>query len=81
MPKITVRVTDELYHKIRIWCAHRDTCVSHVVQSFLAELPDLEKIQDYHAPDNPKALVSQFSPSRQEEIEMILGRCGSLEGL
>ena len=40
MRKITVSVQDETYRQIRAWCAQRDTCISHVVQAFLNDLPN-----------------------------------------
>jgi hypothetical protein len=43
MRKITVSVQDETYRRIRAWCAQRDTCISHVVQAFLNDLPNREE--------------------------------------
>ena len=40
MRNITVKVDDQTYRDIRAWCAQRDTCVSHVVQAFLRDLPN-----------------------------------------
>jgi hypothetical protein len=53
MRKITVSVDEETYRQIRAWCAHRDTCVSHVVQAFLDDLPRLSKVRRFPLPQAP----------------------------
>ena len=53
MRKITVSIQDATYRQIRAWCAQRDTCVSHVVQAFLNDLPRLEDVRRFPLPDAP----------------------------
>ena len=51
---ITVTVDREIYREIRIWCAQRNTCVSHVVQLFLKDLPSHADIYDLFSPRPPQ---------------------------
>jgi hypothetical protein len=58
MRSITVKVQDQTYRDIRAWCAQHDTCVSHVVQKYLSDLPS--------QPDaGSPALPEPFQPNRR----------------
>lgn len=62
MRKITVSIQDETYRTIRAWCAQRDTCVSHVVQAFLNDLPRLEDVGRFPLPEAPdeRSIAARF---------------------
>ena len=47
---ITLSVDRETYRDIRIWCAQRNTTISHVVQSFLEDLPSRADQYDLFSP-------------------------------
>ena len=53
MRNITVAISDQVYHDIRVWCAKRDTSVSAVVQRFLEDLPRLKQARHFPLPDAP----------------------------
>jgi hypothetical protein len=78
MPKITVRVDDITYREIRTWCAQRDTCVSHVVQAFLRDLPQLKNVPQFPLPGPPAPAPrrSQADLEREAEIERVNLRFG-----
>jgi hypothetical protein len=71
MPKITVRVDDKTYRQIRTWCAQRDTCVSHVVQAFLRDLPQLKNVPQFPGPPALETRRSQADIERDAEIERV----------
>jgi len=70
---ITVSVEDQTYREIRAWCAQRDTCVSHVVQAFLKDLPRLEHVHRFPLPGapDPMSLASHFNDLYSQEAEVI----------
>jgi len=81
MPKVTVSVGQETYREIRAWCALRDTCVSHVVQAFLNDLPRLKEVLRFPLPEAPapRSLGAQFDglrPDRTEDVEDLLRSLG-----
>jgi len=53
MRNITVTVGHETYRQIRVCCALRNTCASHVVQAFLSDLPRLQDVRGFPLPDDP----------------------------
>jgi hypothetical protein len=53
MRNITVSISDQTYRDIRVWCARRNTSVSHVVQTFLEDLPRLQHARRFPVPDAP----------------------------
>ena len=74
MRNITVTVQDETYREIRAWCAQRDTCVSHVVQDFLNDLPRLKEVRRFPLPAAPDrgSIGAQFDrllPNRAEQVD------------
>jgi len=71
MRNITVTVNEQTYREIRAWCAQRDTCVSHVVQAFLNDLPRLEEVRGFPLPDapDPRSLGARFNQLDPGEIE------------
>jgi len=71
MRNITVTVNEQTYREIRAWCAQRDTCVSHVVQAFLNDLPRLEEVRGFPLPDapDPRSLGARFNQLDPSEIE------------
>ena len=73
MRNITVTVRDETYRQIRIWSAQRDTCVSHVVQTFLEDLPRLQEVRRFPLPaaPDPASLGVRFNSLLDEEIDSI----------
>jgi len=73
MRHITVSIHDETYRQIRVWCAQRETCVSHVVQAFLDDLPRLEDVRSFPLPEapDPASLGAVFDRFHQAEIEAI----------
>lgn len=72
MRHITVTVQDDTYREIRAWCAKRDTCVSHVVQAFLADLPRLASVHSFPLPSAPDpASLGDLYPEYRAEIEAI----------
>jgi len=81
MRHITVTVEDETYRQIRIWCAGRDTCVSHVVQAFLNDLPRLEDVRSFPLPEAPDpgclgATLDRFHQAEIEAIQRRMAECG-----
>ena len=76
MRHITVTVEDDTYRQIRIWCAERETCVSHVVQAFLKDLPRLEEVRTFPLPDapDPASLGALYDRFHQAEVEAIRRR-------
>ncbi len=73
MRHITVSVEDHTYRQIRAWCAQRDTCVSHVVQAFLNDLPRLEHVETFPLPvaPDPGSLAAYAEAYRLKELEEI----------
>ena len=73
MRNITVTVSAETYRQIRAWCAQRDTCVSHVVQAFLNDLPRLEEVRRFPLPEapDPESLAALYNRLSLSEDEMI----------
>jgi hypothetical protein len=73
MRNITVKIDDQTYRGIRAWCAQRDTCVSHVVQAFLGDLPRLQNVRRFPLPDapNPRSLGARFNALELSEIDRI----------
>ena len=53
MRHITISVQDDTYREIRTWCASRDTCISHVVQALLTDLPRLAEVRSFPLPAAP----------------------------
>jgi len=80
MRNITVTVEDKTYREIRAWCAFRDTCVSHVVQAFLHDLPRLQSVRRFPLPEapDPRSLGAHFNRLDMDEIDMI---CQQMEQL
>ena len=68
MRHITVTVQEQTYRDIRAWCAQRDTCVSHVVQAILADLPRLNNVRSFPLPPAPHedSLGELFDQYRDE---------------
>jgi hypothetical protein len=68
MRHITVSVQDDTYREIRTWCASRDTCISHVVQAFLTDLPRLPEVRSFPLPAAPdrESLGELFDEYRAE---------------
>lgn len=74
MRNITVSISDQTYREIRAWCAHRDTCVSHVVQAFLNDLPRLqEEVRRFPLPEAPDthSLGARYNSLDLSEEDMI----------
>ncbi len=73
MRNITVTIEDQTYREIRAWCAQRDTCVSHVVHTFLKVLPRLQHVHRFPTPEAPdsRSLGSHFNDLYAEEAESI----------
>ena len=80
MRNITVTVEDETYREIRAWCALRDTCVSHVVQAFLHDLPRLQEVRRFPLPEAPdlRSLGAHFDRLETDETSMIRKHLRSL---
>jgi len=80
MPKVTVRVDEKTYRQIRTWCAQRDTCVSHVVQAFLRDLPQIKNAPQFPLPvaPAPAPRPSRADLERHAELEMINFRLGQI---
>jgi hypothetical protein len=80
MRNITVKIDDETYRGIRAWCAQRDTCVSHVVQAFLSDLPRLQNVRRFPLPDPPdrRSLGARFNALELSEIDRIRLNLGEL---
>ena len=76
MRNITLTIEDQTYREIRAWCAQRDTCVSHVVQIFLKDLPRLKQIHRFPLPEVPdlRSLGSRFNDLYSAEVEAIRAR-------
>jgi hypothetical protein len=70
MRNITITVQNETYRQIRIWCAQHNTCISHVVQALLNDLPNRKDLQSVAVSATPGALPGH--PSRFEEIACIM---------
>ena len=81
MRNITLTVQDQTYHEIRAWCAQRETCVSHVVQAFLHDLPLLKEVHRFPLPEapDPRSLGSRFNDLYEEEAEMIRRRLAEID--
>jgi hypothetical protein len=80
MRNITVTVSQETYREIRTWCAQRDTCVSHVVQAFLKDLPRLVDVRRFPLPEAPDplsvgALFDRLELSEADRIRLKLALC------
>ena len=73
MRKITVSIQNETYREIRTWCAQRDTCVSHVVQAFLNDLPRMNDVSRFPLPEapDPRALGELFNRLNLSEADQI----------
>lgn len=73
MRNITVTIEDQTYREIRAWCALRDTCVSHVVEAFLYDLPRMENVRRFPLPEapDPRSLGAHFNRLAMDEIDMI----------
>jgi hypothetical protein len=67
MPNITLSIDKDTYRAARRWCLERDTCVSHVVKTFLQ---DLVRLDPSGVPDLP-ALAALFDAPGPEEIELM----------
>jgi hypothetical protein len=80
MRNITVKVDDHAYRVIRAWCAQRDTCVSHVVQAFLSDLPRLQNVRRFPLPEAPdrRSLGARFNALELSEIDRIRLNLGEL---
>jgi len=67
MPNITLSIDKDTYRAARLWCLERDTCVSHVVKTFLEELV---RQDPSGVPDLPSmaALIEVPCP---EELELL----------
>jgi hypothetical protein len=81
MRHITVTVEEETYRQIRIWCAERDTCASHIVQAFLKDLPRLKDVRSFPLPDAPDpaslgAVHDRFHQAEVEAIRLRMPECG-----
>ena len=79
MPKITVSVDQDTYREIRAWCALRDTCVSHVVQAFLSDLPRLKDVRRFPLPQSPdlRSLGARFDRlDLSDDVEAMLRSLG-----
>ena len=66
---ITIAIDVQTYRQIRQWCAMRDVSVSHVVKTFLNDLPRLEKIRRFPTPEapDPGSLGELFDRAEQED--------------
>jgi hypothetical protein len=80
MRNITVKIDDQTYRGIRAWCAQRDTCVSHVVQAFLSDLPRLQNVRRFPLPEAPdrRSLGARFDALPLKELNEIDKFCLSL---
>jgi hypothetical protein len=78
MRNVTVTVPDKTYREVRAWCAQRDTCISHVVQAFLKDLPRLTQVRGFPLPGapEPESLAEIYNSLQIEEIEMIREQIG-----
>ncbi len=73
MRNLTVKVQDKTYREIRVWCARRDTCISHVVRAFLNDLTHLPEVDRFPLPEapDPRSLGARFNQLHSEEAEEI----------
>jgi len=73
MRNITIKIDAQTYRGIRAWCAQRDTCVSHVVQAFLTDLPRLENVPRFPLPDapDPRSLGARINALEVSDIDRI----------
>ena len=73
MRNITVTISQETYRQIRAWCAQRDTCVSHVVQAFLNDLPRLQDVRRFPLPEapDPRSVAALFDRLELSEADRI----------
>jgi hypothetical protein len=73
MRKITVTVQNETYRQFRAWCAQRDTCVSHVVQAFLNDLPRMQDVGRFPLPEapDPRSLGELFNRLDLSEADKV----------
>jgi hypothetical protein len=71
---ITVAVDEKTYHDIRLWCAVRDISVSRVVRTFLQDLPCLENVRRFPAPEAPdyRSLAAQWDEPDSYDLELLL---------
>jgi len=67
MPNITLSIDKDTYRAARIWCLEHDTCVSHVVKTFLQ---DLLRHDTPGTPD-PHSLAALFEVANAEELELM----------
>lgn len=83
MPKyrnITLAIDADEYRTIRVWCATRNVSISHVVKTFLKDLPRLENIRRFPLPEAPQkgSLGGRFDELDIAEIEEISCRLRAL---
>ena len=73
MRNITVVIDDQAYHDIRLWCAGRDVSVSHVVRTFLQDLPRLKDCRRFPLPGAPEpgSLAQLFDELDIEDLAHI----------
>jgi hypothetical protein len=73
MRNMTITIEDQTYREIRAWCAHRDTCPSHVVRAFLKDVLRMNDIHRFPLPiaPDPKSLGSRFNDLYAAEVEAI----------
>jgi len=83
MRNITVAIDDQTYRNVRLWCATRDVSISHVVQTFLNDLPRLENVHRFPTPGAPDsnslgALFDRLDPAHLNiaHLNMLIGRIG-----
>ena len=67
MPNITVSIDKDTYRAARLWCLERDTCVSHVVKTFLQ---DLIRLDPSALPDLP-SLAALFDAPSPEDLKLL----------
>ena len=70
---ITVAIDEQDYTSIRIWCAMRNVSISRVVQTFLKDLPHLQKVRRFPLPEAPQpgSLGEIFDESQTEEFQRV----------
>ena len=78
---ITLAIDAEDYRTIRVWCATRNVSISHVVKTFLKDLPRLENIRRFPLPEAPPkgSLGERFDEldiAKIEDVNHILGPMG-----
>lgn len=79
MRNITLAIDDEIYRKIRLWCATRDISISRVVQMFLNDLPQLEQVRRFPLPEAPSShsLGALFDRLHPDEAKFVRERFGA----